>query len=256
MSPPDIEMLWADFELPGVRAGTTTRIGGCSQIPYSALNLATHVGDDELAVGVNRERLAQTLALPSAPCWLEQVHSNQVYRMNSSAQGVTADGSYTDKPGIVLAVLTADCLPVVLASNSGNEVAVVHAGWRGLAAGVIESALQQFSCEVADITVWLGPAIGAQHFEVDHQVYDAFVSVDVEHRTAFADSRAGHWYANLYTLARQRLQRAGVKQLGGAGQAATAWCCYEQADRFFSYRRDGQTGRMATLVWIEPATNV
>jgi len=252
MSRPDLEMLQADFNIPGVHAGTTTRKGGISQAPYHALNLATHVGDEDSAVAVNRERLEQALALPSRPCWLEQIHGKQVCRMKTSHQGLTADGSYTDTPGIVLAVLTADCLPVVLASHNGDEVAVVHAGWRGLAAGVIESGLQQFSCEPSDIKAWLGPSIGEQNYEVGHQVYDAFVSIDAQYQTAFASSRPGHWHANLYTLASQRLQQAGVKQIMGGGKTAT-WCSYEQDDQFFSYRRDGDTGRMATLAWIEPA---
>ena len=254
MSKPDLEMVWAGFNVPGVHAGTTTRIGGSSQAPYNSLNLATHVGDNESVVAANRERLEQVLALPSPPCWLQQVHGKQVCRITTSQQGLTADGSYTNQPGIVLAVLTADCLPVVLVSNNGDEVAVVHAGWRGLAAGVIESALQLFSCELSDIHAWLGPAIGMQNYEVDHQVYDAFVSVDTQHQSAFTDSRPQHWRANLYTLASQRLQSAGVRQITGGGQTAT-WCSYEHEQQFFSYRRDGKTGRMATLAWIEPATN-
>jgi len=251
MSSPDPAMVWADINVTGIQAGTTTRRGGSSITPYNALNLATHVGDDELVVIANRERLAQALALPSSPCWLQQVHSKQVCRLSSPQQGLTADGSYTDKPGIVLAVLTADCLPVVLASKKGNEVAVVHAGWRGLAAGVIESALQHFSCELADIYAWLGPAIGVRNFEVGREVYDAFISVDTLHQSAFTVSRPDHWYANLYSLATQRLQTAGIRMITGGGQTAT-WCSYEDAGQFFSYRRDGNTGRMATLAWVTP----
>ncbi|HED16012.1 MAG TPA: peptidoglycan editing factor PgeF [Gammaproteobacteria bacterium] len=251
MSNPELEILRADLNIPGVHVGTTTRLGGSSHAPYHSLNLATHVGDEESAVAANRARLEQTLVLPSQPCWLQQVHGKQVYRIKTSSQGLTADGSYTDTPGVVLAVLTADCLPVVLASEKGDEVAVVHAGWRGLAAGVIESALQLFSCEQTAIQAWLGPAIGMQNYEVDRQVYDAFMSIDTQHQPAFASSRSGHWHANLYTLACQRLQHMGVRQIRGGGQTAT-WCSYEQDELFFSYRRDGDTGRMATLAWLEP----
>jgi len=251
MNKPDLEMVWADFTIPGVHAGTTTRTGGNSDAPYHALNLATHVGDYGLAVAENRERLEQALALPSQPCWLQQVHGRHVCRVTTSKQGLTADGSYTDIPGVVLAVLTADCLPVVLASSKGDEVAVVHAGWRGLAAGVIESALQLFTCELSTIQAWLGPAIAMHNYEVDRQVYDAFVSLDTQYQSAFTDSRPDHWLANLYTLASQRLQIAGVSLISGGGQTDT-WCSYEHEQQFFSYRRDGKTGRMATLVWMAP----
>jgi len=244
-------MLHADFNIPGVHAGTTTRRGGSSHAPYHSLNLATHVGDEESAVVANRASLEQGLGLPSRPCWLQQIHSNQVCRIKRSNQEQTADGSYTDTPGVVLAVLTADCLPVVLASEKGDEVAVVHAGWRGLAAGVIESALQEFSCKQSVIHAWLGPAIGRQNYEVDRQVYDAFVPIDTQHQSAFIDSRSGHWLADLYMLACQRLQRAGIRQISGGGKTDT-WCSFEQDEQFFSYRRDGDTGRMATLAWLEP----
>ncbi len=253
MSGAEIQMVWADFDLPGIRAGTTMRNGGCGAAPYHSLNLAAHVGDDDVTVAENRQRLEQTLELPSSPCWLNQVHSNEVCRIDQCVQGQTADGSYTDVPGVVLAVLTADCLPVVLAAANGTEVAVVHAGWRGLAAGVIESALACFRSDRSEIQAWLGPAIGVQHYEIDQQVYDAFMSGPVQHQTAFFPSRPGHWNADMGMLARQRLRHAGVRMTTNPRQTSSPWCSFEHDQQFFSYRRDGTTGRMATLVWIEPA---
>jgi len=249
---------WIEANWPapaGIRALTTTRHGGVSTGPYATMNLATHVGDDPAAVAANRERLRRDLALPSAPAWLDQVHGVEVAGPDQlcAADAITADAAYSNRPDAVLAVLTADCLPVALASHDGREVALVHAGWRGLAAGVLERAVERFEAGPEEIMAWLGPAIGPEHFEVGPEVRDAFIEAFPGDAVAFravADD-GGKFLANLYTLARARLRRLGLTRFFGGDR-----CTYEQSDLFYSYRRasttgDGATGRMATLIWHE-----
>lgn len=227
---------------PAVRAAVTTRHGGVSQGPYASLNLATHVGDDPQAVAENRRRLREALSLPAPPLWLDQVHGTAVWA--GGAEGGCFDAAFTDQPGVVLAVLTADCLPVLLASAYGHEIGIAHAGWRGLAAGVLEALLDRFTTPPDQIHAWLGPAIGPSAFEVGEEVREAFLVHAPEAAMAFVPSRPGHWHADLFLLARQRLAARGVRAIHGGGV-----CTFSDPERFYSYRRDGVTGRMASLIW-------
>jgi hypothetical protein len=230
---------------PRVHALTTTRRGGVSQPPYDSLNLGDHVGDDPAAVAENRRRLIEALSLPAEPRWLSQVHGTRAANAAQVSSGCEADASHTDRPGIVCAVLTADCLPLLLCDRDGHHVAAVHAGWRGLLNGVIERTIAAMDTEQG-LHAWLGPAIGPQAFEVGEEVREAFVAEDAAAEAAFAPSPGGRWLADIYALARRRLQRVGVHSISGGGH-----CTYSDPARFYSYRRDGKTGRMASLIWIE-----
>lgn len=232
-----------DWPAPAqVIAGTSCRSGGVSQGPYATLNLAAHVGDDPAAVAANRARLG----LPADPCWLQQVHGTQVAVLEAGAVpgALEADAAYSRSPEVICAVLTADCLPVLLCDSFGQEVAAVHAGWRGLQAGVIEAALARFQAPATQLMAWLGPAIGPRVYEVGEDVRRAFVDHEATANDAFSATRPGHWLMDIYQLARQRLHRQGVKQISGG-----EYCTYNDAQRFYSYRRDGTTGRMATVIW-------
>ncbi|MEW8027025.1 MAG: peptidoglycan editing factor PgeF [Candidatus Thiodiazotropha sp.] len=229
-----------------VKALVTTRQGGCSAEPFDGLNLADHVGDDASSVAQNRELLEHDCRLPDTPFWLSQEHGCSVVSPDSAKPGCRADAVYTDQPGVVCAVLTADCLPLLITDRQGNEVCAVHAGWRGLAAGVIENALQRFQSPAEELLVWLGPAIGPAAFEVGDEVRDRFLSYRQEAAQSFTANRPGHWLADIYALARMRLNDAGVEFVGGGGL-----CTVTQENLFFSYRRDGVTGRMAALIWRE-----
>ncbi len=232
---------------PGVRVVTTGRTGGQSRAPFDTFNLATHVGDDPAAVAANRARLRQVAALPSEPRWLEQVHGVAVVDAGAKVMHVPqADGAWSDRAGVVCAVMTADCLPVLLCDRAGHQVAAVHAGWRGLLAGVIEAAVARFDGGGEAVLAWLGPAIGPTAFEVGDEVRAAFVARDGAAAAAFAPSSGGRWYADLFLLARQRLHGCGVAAIHGGGD-----CTFSQPDRYYSYRRDGTTGRMASLIWRE-----
>ena len=229
-----------------VRAVITTRSGGVSRAPFNSLNLAEHVGDDPKAVAANRVLLRQALELETEPLWLEQVHGCGVADGDVGAPGCRADAITATRPGRVCAVLTADCLPLLFCSRSGSRVAAVHAGWRGLAGGVIEAALARFEEPAEELLAWLGPAIGPQAFEVGAEVREAFLAREPTDTGVFVSDRPGHWQADLYALARNRLQRAGVGFVGGGDS-----CTVSEPERFFSYRRDGMTGRMASLIWID-----
>ena len=228
-----------------VRAVTTTRNGGVSQGPYHSMNPADHVGDDPQSVRVNRERLQALLDLPGAPAWLHQVHGTGIVDAAGAGAGATGDGSWTDRTQVVCAVLTADCLPVLLCDREGRCVAAVHAGWRGLAAGVIEAAVSVLQTTSQDLLAWLGPAIGPRAFTVGEEVRAAFMAHDAGADEAFARQADGRLQADLYQLARQRLAGAGVDAIYGGDL-----CTLSDAERFFSYRRDGVTGRMASLIWL------
>ena len=223
-----------------VKAYTTTRQGGHSQPPYDSLNLGDHVDDDPKAVAANRATLRQLL--PAEPVWLKQVHSTKIVTANTSC---TADASMTTELNKVCVVLTADCLPVLFCDRAGTTVAAVHAGWRGLAGGILEVTLQNLKKAPEDILVWLGPAIGPQAFEVGGEVRDAFTNYLPQATKAFKANGEGHWLADLYLLARQRLAHHGVTQVFGG-----EFCTYTDAERFYSYRRDKITGRMASLIWL------
>ena len=234
---------------PTVRALTTTRVGGESSGPYASFNLATHVGDDPRQVAENRAALCARLGLPAEPTWLTQVHGTGVVDAGAlpGADGApVADASVTDRPGPVCAVLTADCLPVLFCTRDGSRVGAAHAGWRGLSAGVLEATLAALGHPPAEVLAWLGPGIGPRAYEVGEVVRGAFLAPDPGTADAFTPSgRPGHWLADMYALARRRLARAGVEEVHGGGL-----CTYEDGERFYSYRRDGVTGRIATLVWI------
>jgi YfiH family protein len=229
-----------------VHALTTTRSGGFSRGPYADLNLADHVGDDPRVVARNRTCLARELKLPGEPLWLRQVHGCDLALAGRDGVGCEADAALAGGRGQVCAVLTADCLPLLLCDRAGERVAAVHAGWRGLLNGVIEAALDALAVPGGELLCWLGPAIGPEAFEVGEEVRDTFVARDAGAARAFRPSPAGRWLADLYGLARQRLAARGVGYVGGGNH-----CTLSDAGRFFSYRRDGATGRMASLIWIE-----
>jgi YfiH family protein len=221
----------------------TLRTGGASGGPYASLNLGDHVGDEPAAVAENRRRLREVLALPAEPLWLEQVHGTDVARCGGPARPL-ADAAVALEPGQVCAVMVADCLPVLLADRGGTCVAAAHAGWRGLAAGVLEATVAALPAEPSQIVAWLGPAVGPEAFEVGPEVRDAFLAADEAAGEAFRPGMGDRWLADVYRLARQRLARVGVTDLHGGGL-----CTVSDPARFFSYRRDGATGRMAALVW-------
>lgn len=240
------QMIFPQWSAPAnIGAASTTRLGGVSQGAWYSLNLAMHVGDRLENVTVNRQIVMNMLQLPSEPAWLRQVHGCEVAEINNSYQ-YECDASITRKPGIVCVVMTADCLPLLMTDRQGTVVAAVHAGWRGLTAGVIENTLDYMGCPTSDILVWLGPAIGSAHFEVGENVYQCAIDHDPAARAAFTEHGEKHWLCDLYHLARQRLAACGVGAVSGGG-----FCTYADAERFYSYRRDGITGRMASIIWIK-----
>ena len=241
---PQLDLIQPDWPAPeNVGAFSTTRHGGFSQHPWDSLNLGANSGDDPQHVRKNR-RLLESL-LPSKPHWLRQVHGFHVVNLDSDdAPSIEADASTTTNAGKVCAILTADCLPVLFCDKAGTRVAAAHAGWRGLANGVLEATVAAMDCSPADLLVWLGPAIGPKAFEVGQDVVDAFTHKHVEYNIAFKP-HGDRWLADLYKLARLSLARIGVKDISG-GQ----YCTYTERDRFFSYRRDGETGRMASVIWL------
>jgi YfiH family protein len=231
---------------PRVRACTTLRAGGVSKEAWASLNLASHVGDRDDRVAENRRRLRSALALPSEPLWLDQVHGATVAAHGAREGSAPADASVAFEHGQVCAVLTADCLPVVLADRDATRVAVAHAGWRGLAAGVLEATIAALDLPAAALSAWLGPAISQPAFEVGAEVHEAFLAISPAHSSAFTVNARGRYQADLYALARRTLEHAGVGSVHGGG-----WCTFGERERFFSYRRDGgRTGRMATLAWL------
>ena len=227
-----------------VAAFTTLRHGiGHSLPPFDTFNLGMRSGDDAHAVERNRADLAAHFALPSAPRWLRQTHGTHV-AIEPGTDEPEADAALTRTPGTVLAILTADCLPVVLAARAGDELAAAHAGWRGLAGGVLEATLDAMRSSRDDIVAWLGPAAGPQSYEIGREVRDAFVSQDSAAESAFTPTREGHWRVDLYALARRRLAAVGVTAIHGGGL-----CTISDPRRFYSHRRDQRTGRMATVVF-------
>jgi hypothetical protein len=249
-----IDGLCPDWPAPErIHAVTTLRCGGVSEAPYQSLNLGDHVGDKLASVSANRARLQRAMQLPSAPCWLSQIHGTTLVdaaqfgqvSATSNHQTVTADGSFASQAGIVCAVLTADCLPLLFCDRQGSRVAAVHAGWRGLAAGIVEGMVQTLNVPVTELLVWLGPAIGPGVFAVGPEVRAAFIKHHDLAQQAFVPIDKGHYLADLYLLARLRLQRIGIEAVYGG-----RWCTYSQAEDFYSFRRDGVTGRQASLIWI------
>jgi YfiH family protein len=232
-----------DWPAPAnVRAFSTKRNAGFRKAPWNSLNLGENCGDDKQDVMINRQLLEALL--PSKPKWLNQVHGIQVVNLDNSEVVNEADASVTATAGQVCAILTADCLPVLFCNRAGTKVAAAHAGWRGLANGVLEATVAAMDCQAHDLLAWLGPAIGPKAFEVGQDVFDAFTRAHNENTNAF-EPYHDRWLADLYALARLTLARLGVKNVSG-GQ----YCTYTQQDQFFSYRRDGETGRMASVIWF------
>lgn len=248
MSQAPLELLQPDWPAPAnVRAAATTRRGGFSRGPYAGLNLGEHVGDDPAAVAANRRLLSDALGLARAPAWLEQVHGCEVADAAAATGQVPprADAAVTRTPGVACVVMTADCLPVLYCDRGGRVVAAAHAGWRGLAGGVLEATLARMEVDPAEVLVWLGPAIGPAAFEVGPEVRAAFVADDPAAAAGFVPAHGDRLLGDLYALARLRLRRAGVRQISGGSR-----CTYTEADTFYSYRRGAVTGRQATLVWL------
>lgn len=244
-----IDIIQPDWPAPAnIKALTTTRAGGVSTGSYSSFNLATHVDDLPEHVLQNRQRLCECFHLPAEPVWLNQVHGVAVVdaAVATSSAEVAADASYSDQRDRVCAVMTADCLPLLFCNRAGTRVAAAHAGWRGLQAGVIEATVAALGDNPDQLLVWLGPAIGPAAFEVGDEVRTAFIADLPDSAVAFVANRPGHWLADIYLLARMRLRRLGIESVYG-GQ----FCTYTDAQRFYSYRRDPTTGRMATLIWRE-----
>jgi YfiH family protein len=241
----------------GVHAFTTLRHGaGMSQAPFDTFNLGNKYaadGDDPAVVARNRAQLAELAGLPSAPHWLKQVHGIDVLRVETPADPdatePVADALLTSVPGVVLAILTADCLPVVFAAKDGSEVAAAHAGWPGLSKGMLEATLAAMRTPAEDLVAWIGPAAGPRRYEVGENVFDAFVAQDAAASAAFAPTRPGHWLADLPALARRRLVARGMRADDIHGGDL---CTISEPERFFSHRRDGRSGRIATLAWMQP----
>ncbi len=247
----NLSFIVPQWPAPGnIVAGVTTRKNGMSLGAYASFNLADHVLDNPLYVTQNRQQLKRLLNLPGEPHWLTQVHGTKVVLLPEE-QECTADAALTRTPDTVCVALTADCLPVLICNKQGTEVAAVHAGWKGLALGVIEATMAKMHSKVQDLLVWLGPAISQQHFEVGAEVLNAFVALCPEHQGAFiAAKKAGAYQADLYLIARQKLASLGVTDIYGGD-----FCTYAQDDLFYSYRRDhGVTGRMASLIYFKGAT--
>ena len=270
---PAVPVIAADWQAPShVKAFNSTRLGGISQSPYDSLNLGLHVDDDPIAVMENRERLRFAHGLPACPHWLQQVHGIRVLDVPGEARTVehakpkgiesaevntplAADAAFTRRTDHVLCVLTADCLPVVITNASGTKLAVAHAGWKGLANGVLEACLQKFSNDAEDLHIWFGPAIGPAAFEVGNEVMDAFVCVDDAQRVCFTkhpDTNEKK-HADIYALARRIIERNSCTREAGCFITGGQWCTFSDARRFYSYRRDGvSSGRMALVAWLAP----
>jgi polyphenol oxidase len=241
------EWIVPEWDAPSrVRAVSTTRAGGVSGGEYASLNLGLSSGDEPDRVRRNRELLRASL--PGDPPYLRQMHGIDVADLDVPAEGQrTADAATTAVAGTVAGVLTADCMPLLLTDGRGTRVAAVHAGWRGMAAGVIERAVAAFGAEPTALHAWMGPTISRDAFEVGPEVREAFVAADAAAAGAFAAGKPGKYMADLYALARQRLARAGVRRVSGGN-----FCTFHEAPRFFSYRRVARSGRMGTFIWIEP----
>lgn len=235
--------LQPDWPAPvNIHAATTLRTGGVSKGQYTSLNLGTHVGDELESVARNRQIIRTLLNLPSEPVWLSQTHSNLAIEATMTASLQQADASFARRSGVVCAVMTADCLPVLVCSEDGDEIAAIHAGWRGLLDGVIGNTIA--ALQSRNLLVWLGPAIGPECFEVGNEVKTAFVSKSSDYETAFTQRGQDKWLADIYQLARINLAALGIDKVYGGN-----FCTVLDDKRFFSYRRDKVTGRMATLIW-------
>lgn len=229
-----------------IHAFTTVRTGGVSLAPFDSFNLGDHVADNPADVQKNRELLVEKFGLPHFPIYLTQTHSTRVIRLPYEGGNLEADAVYTNQPNQVCLIMTADCLPALFVSRDGKEIAAAHAGWRGLCDGVLENTVKAFACAPSEIKVWLGPAIGEKAFQVGQEVMEQFAAFDEQARLAFKpdESTSGKFLGNLYQIAHQRLNKLGVTEISGG-----EYCTFTESDKFFSYRRDGKTGRMASLIW-------
>jgi polyphenol oxidase len=241
-----LDLIRPDWPVPTqVRTLSTTRVGGISRGPWLSFNLGRHCGDDVEHVAENHRRLADHL--PSAPRWLAQHHGTRLIHLDDWRPEIEADAAWTDRPGQIAAILTADCLPILLSHCQDSLVAAVHAGWRGLASGIIEQTVSQLPSARSELMAWIGPGISGRCYEVGEEVREAFVDQDPALAGAFDGSRAGHYWTDLKMIARHLLAASGVNQVHDAGL-----CTASEKDRFFSFRRDGgRTGRQASLIWIE-----
>lgn len=228
-----------------VHAAFTLRTGGVSVPPFDSLNVGTHVGDAPQSVEENRRRLGEQLRLPAVPTWLQQVHGTGVADLDRDASPRVADAAFTRREDRVCVIQVADCIPVLLAARDGSAVAAAHAGWRGLAGGVLEATIRSLGIKAEELCAWLGPGIGPRHFEVGDEVRAAFVGGDAAAAADFEPNPRGRWQCDLPALARRCLVKLGLREISG-GDA----CTYTDAERFFSYRRDGRCGRMAALIWL------
>lgn len=246
MSKTNLAFITPNWPAPShVKAISTTRRGGVSILPYDSLNLGDHVGDASAAVAHNRALVS--MALPKQALWLKQVHGTTVVDAACAPQQIEADASIARTSEQICTIMTADCLPVLFCDRAGSVVGAAHAGWRGLLNGVLESTVDAMQVPSTEIMAWLGPAIGPTAFEVGAEVRDAFIAIDASANVAFLpSSQPSKWLANIYQLAQLRLKQIGVKEIYGGDR-----CTYSEKDDFFSYRRDGQTGRMASLIWLE-----
>ncbi|KUJ75416.1 hypothetical protein AVO42_08820 [Thiomicrospira sp. XS5] len=245
----DLQFVRPEWPVPEtVRAFVTTRLGGDSLPPYDGLNLAGHVGDNPNQVAANRQAVETALKLPNEPLWLAQEHTVDTihWQGQAYAKPPVADASWTQQSGQVCCVMTADCLPVLITNRSGTVAAAVHAGWRGLLNGVVANTIRQLPDAPENLLAWIGPAISQRYFEVGADVYDGFVERNADHASYFTAGSQGKWYADLPGLAEFELRGLGVSDVTQSGL-----CSYHDEELFYSYRRDGQTGRMATLIWLE-----
>jgi YfiH family protein len=240
-----IETIQANWQAPpAVHACCTTRRGGISQEPFDDFNLGLHVGDRDTDVLHNRRLLREALALPSEPCWINQTHGVRAITLEQDSDR-DADAAITREPGRVVVVMTADCLPILLCNRAGNEVAAIHAGWRGLQAGVIEATIAALHSPAKDMMAWIGPGISQANFEVGDEVHAAFIDRVENAQACFNANRPGHWLCDLAGLARLVLCQTGIAEV-----ACAPYCSFGDAGLFYSYRREPVTGRMASLIWI------
>ncbi|WP_321323746.1 peptidoglycan editing factor PgeF [Thiomicrorhabdus sp.] len=234
-----------------IKAFCTTRKGGESLRPFDSFNLAIHVDDDEQVVIQNRALLVELAHLPSQPVWLNQQHTDKALALTSEsrfAEPPIADASWTDTPNVVSVIMTADCLPVLLTDMDGTCVAAIHAGWKGLADNIVTKTIQAMPVKPQKLMAWIGPAISKNQFEVGQDVFDAFADIDIDNKDYFEvkDTQQNKYLADLPGLVERELKQIGVNQVYQSGL-----CSYEDEEHFYSYRRDGRTGRMASLIWIE-----
>ncbi len=238
--------LWADWPAPKcIRAGTSIRTGGHSKIPFNNLNLAQHVGDNPADVKKNRKTLINYLKLQSEPVWLNQIHSSHIISIDSASKNRDADGSFTTRQNNICAILTADCVPVLFCNKNGTKIAAIHAGWKGICNGIIENAIKTFS-DSETILVWIGPCISSKHYEISKDVYESCLNHSSMLKSAFDQTNVDHWHCDLVRIVKIILQNAGI----GAIYECNL-CTYKMDELFFSYRRESNTGRTASMIWME-----